>query len=60
MEYVNSLVAAAAVTEDRNPLLPAMYGIVWSAIIFAIILFVIVKVALPKYNTLADERAMKL
>ncbi|EEZ90714.1 ATP synthase F0, B subunit [Mobiluncus mulieris 28-1] len=60
MEYVNSLVAAVAAAEDRNPLLPAMYDIVWSAIIFAIILFVIVKVALPKYNTLADERAMKL
>lgn len=53
-------VAAAAKEASGNPLLPPVYDIVWSAIIFVIILFFVVKVALPKYNALADERAAKL
>lgn len=59
MNNVFSLAAAAA-EENPNPLLPAVYDIVWSAIIFVIILIVVVKVALPKYNAIADERALKL
>lgn len=50
----------AAKPKPPNPLLPFMYDIVWSAIIFVIILFFVVRVALPKYNALADERAAKL
>lgn len=58
MNNVFSLVAASG--EEPNPLLSPLYDIVWSAIVFAIILFFVVKVALPKYNNLADERALKL
>lgn len=55
---VGSLLHIAA--EAGNPLLPPTYDIVWSAIIFVIIMIFVVRVALPKYNSLADERAAKL
>ena len=41
----------------HNPLLPAWYDIIWSAVCFVVILFVFWKVALPKMKTLLDERA---
>ncbi|MST49192.1 F0F1 ATP synthase subunit B [Mobiluncus holmesii] len=57
------LVLAEAAAEEGakpNPLLPPLYDIVWSGIIFIIILFFVIKVALPKYNALVDERARRL
>ncbi|WP_295028178.1 F0F1 ATP synthase subunit B [uncultured Mobiluncus sp.] len=51
---------AAEAGENPNPLLPATYDIVWSAVIFVVILVMVVKVALPKYNGLVQERADKL
>ena len=53
-----SLVAKAG--DTPNPMLPETYDIVWSAVIFLVILVVVVKVALPKYNGLVQERADKL
>jgi len=55
---LNALVAYAAEEgADQNPLIPAWYDIIWSAVCFVIILFVVWKVALPKMKTLLDERA---
>ena len=40
----------------HNPLIPAWYDIIWSAVCFVIILAVFGKVALPAMKTLLDKR----
>jgi len=58
---LNALVAYAAEEGGTpNPLIPAWYDIIWSAVCFVIILFVMWKVALPKMKTLLDERAASI
>ncbi len=55
---LNALVAYAAEEEAaHNPLIPAWYDIIWSALCFVIILFVFWKVALPKVKDLLDKRS---
>ncbi|MBF9336501.1 F0F1 ATP synthase subunit B [Microbacterium lacticum] len=55
---LNALVAyAAEEAEVHNPLFPAWYDIIWSALCFVIILFVFWKVALPKMKALLDKRS---
>ncbi|GAA3898974.1 F0F1 ATP synthase subunit B [Microbacterium invictum] len=55
---LNALVAYAAEAEaEHNPLIPAWYDIIWSAVCFVVILFVFWKVALPKMKDLLDARA---
>ncbi|MGB4780192.1 F0F1 ATP synthase subunit B [Microbacterium sp.] len=55
---LNALVVYAAEEgHNTNPLIPAWYDIIWSAVCFVIILFVFWRVALPKMKTLLDERA---
>lgn len=55
---LNALVTyAAAESEAKNPLIPAWYDIIWSAVCFVIILFIFWRVALPKMQKLLDERA---
>lgn len=56
----NLLPTVMPATEAGNPLLPPTYDIVWSGIIFVIILAVVAFVAMPKYDALADQRAQKL
>ena len=58
---LNALVTLAA--EDshgeeaaHNPLLPAYYDIIWSAVCFVVILFVFWRVVLPRMQKLLDER----
>ena len=41
----------------QNPLLPASYDIIWSAVCFFIILIAFWRVFLPKLQVLLDERA---
>lgn len=53
---INAVIAAAEGTAP-NPLLPATYDIVWSAIVFAVILIAFWKVFLPKLQTMLDARA---
>ena len=48
---------AAAEGEAPNPLIPAWYDIIWSAVCFVIILVVFWKVALPAMQKLLDERS---
>jgi F-type H+-transporting ATPase subunit b len=56
---LNALVAYAAEegAAEHNPLIPAWYDIIWSAVCFVVILFVFWKVALPKMKALLDQRA---
>lgn len=53
---INTIVVAAE-TADHNPLLPATYDIVWSAVIFVVLLVAFWKVFLPKMQAMLDERA---
>jgi len=53
----NAVIAAAAGTETRNPLLPELYDIIWSGLIFVVILFFFWKLVLPRMQKLLDERA---
>lgn len=53
---LNALVLAAE-EATPNPLIPAWYDIIWSAVCFVIILFVVWKVALPKMAALLDARS---
>lgn len=54
---MNNAVFVAAESADRNPLLPEVYDIVWSAVVFIIILVAFWKVFLPKMQAMLDERA---
>ncbi len=51
------LVTAAAESATINPLIPAIYDIVWSAVCFAIILFFFWWKFLPKIQATLDARA---
>lgn len=45
-----------AADETMNPLLPATYDIVWSAVCFVIIIFAFWKLILPKFIDILNER----
>ena len=50
-------VIAAVAAEQKNPLIPEPYDIIWSAVCFFVILFFFWKMALPKMQALLDGRA---
>jgi F-type H+-transporting ATPase subunit b len=54
---LHALVAAAEEGATQNPLIPATYDIVWSAVCFAILLVFFWKKVLPKMQTMLDERS---
>ena len=54
---LNALVTYAAEEAGHNPLIPAWYDIIWSAVCFVVILVVVWKVALPKLYALLDARS---
>ncbi|WP_309065179.1 F0F1 ATP synthase subunit B [Microbacterium sp.] len=56
---LNALVTnlAAEGEQTNNPLIPAWYDIIWSALWFVVILFVVWKVALPRLTAMLDERS---
>ena len=54
---MNNALQFAAEGSNQNPLLPATYDIVWSAIAFLIILVAFWKVFLPKVQVMLDARA---
>jgi F-type H+-transporting ATPase subunit b len=57
---LNALVTLAAEEHSeasQNPLLPATYDIVWSAVCFVVILVVFWRVVLPRMQKLLDARA---
>ncbi len=51
------LMVYAAEGEAQNPLLPAIYDIVWSLIPFALVLFLFWRVVLPRLQATLDERS---
>ncbi|MFH5824078.1 F0F1 ATP synthase subunit B [Georgenia sp. AZ-5] len=53
---------AATLAEEAtpNPLLPASYDILWSAVCIAIIAFFLVRYAVPRLTAMLDERAAKI
>ena len=54
---LHSVLVAAAAGETPNPLIPAVYDIIWSAVCFLVILFFFWRVVLPKMKVLLDERS---
>lgn len=55
---INAVNAASAVPAAVvNPLIPATYDIIWSALCFVIILVAFWKVFLPKMQTMLEQRA---
>lgn len=50
-------VVRAAEDAPPSPLFPQPYDIIWSAVCFAIILFVVWKYALPRLGAMLDERS---
>ena len=53
----NAVFIAAAEGATKNPLIPEIYDIVWSGVVFAIILVAFWKLFLPKLQKMLDERA---
>ena len=53
---LQAIVTAATEEESVNPLLPAPYDIIWSAVAFVIILIFFWKYVLPRVQKLLDER----
>ncbi|BCK58191.1 F0F1 ATP synthase subunit B [Nocardia wallacei] len=58
MNGIHLLAEEAA--EDRNPLLPEVYDIVWSLIVVAVIAFVFYKYVIPRLSKVLDERSNKI
>ncbi|MGO1547548.1 F0F1 ATP synthase subunit B [Microbacterium gubbeenense] len=54
---LNALVTVAAEESTQDPLFPAGYDIIWSAVCFVIIAIVICVVALPRLNKVLDARS---
>lgn len=57
---LHAVVSAAGDAATQNPVLPATYDIVWSALCFAIILVAFWKVFLPKMQAMLDERGIAI
>ena len=59
---LNALVTYAAEegAAAHNPLIPAWYDIIWSAVCFAVIFFLFWRIALPKMKALLDQRAVAI
>ncbi len=54
---LHAVIAAAAVGEQHNPLIPGIPDLIWSAVCFAVILFFFWKLVLPRMQKLLDDRA---
>lgn len=52
-----AIVVQAAENQPPSPLFPQVYDIIWSAVAFVIILFVVWKYALPRLGAMLDERS---
>lgn len=52
--------ARMAATDEQNVLIPAGYDILWGAVSIAIIALVFVKVVLPAFTKVLDERTEKI
>jgi F-type H+-transporting ATPase subunit b len=57
MNTLNALVLAEATEESYNPIVPANYDIVWSFVVFVVIVGVFMWRILPTLQKVLDERA---
>lgn len=57
---LNTIATLAAEESSQNPLLPADYDIIWSAVCFVIIAIVVWRVALPRITKVLDERSVAI
>ncbi len=58
MSYIISALTAEPASESTFSLMiPALYDVLWSAVCFAIILFIFWRLVLPKVQKLLDERS---
>ena len=60
MLTVPAATAVLAAEGEGNVLLPATYDIVWSLVVFVVLLVLFLKFVLPKYLSVLDERADKI
>lgn len=49
-----------AAAEAKNPLLPAVYDIVWSLVIFVVLFLIVWKFVVPSFKKTLDERAERI
>jgi F-type H+-transporting ATPase subunit b len=49
--------AASGGESPLGPLLPEVYDLVWSAVVFVVILFVLIRYGLPRINKVLDQRS---
>ncbi|MCQ9368297.1 F0F1 ATP synthase subunit B [Brevibacterium sp. 50QC2O2] len=49
-----------AAEEAQNPLIPAVYDIVWSAVIFIVLFLIVWKFVIPSFKKTLDERAARI
>ena len=49
--------AASGGESPLGPLLPEPYDLVWSAVIFVVVLFVLIRFGLPRINKVLDQRS---
>jgi F-type H+-transporting ATPase subunit b len=49
-----------AAEEGQNPLFPAIYDIVWSSVVFVVLLVLFWRYVLPKYLSVLDERTDRI
>ncbi|MCY7405130.1 MAG: F0F1 ATP synthase subunit B [Cryobacterium sp.] len=54
---LHAVIAAATEEATKNPLIPEVYDIIWSAVCFVVILFFFWKLVLPRMQKLLDDRA---
>ena len=54
---LHALVAAAEEEATKNPLIPELYDILWSAVCFVILLVLFWKFVLPRMRKMLDERS---
>ncbi|MGF1647866.1 MAG: F0F1 ATP synthase subunit B [Kineosporiaceae bacterium] len=52
--------AVLAADEGGNPLLPAIYDIVWSLVVFAVVFLLFWRLVLPRYLSVLDERTDRI
>ncbi|MBO0854049.1 MAG: F0F1 ATP synthase subunit B [Nocardia sp.] len=57
---MNSLYLLAENAEDKNPLVPEPYDIVWSVVCVVVIGFVFYKYVVPRLTKVLDERSEKI
>jgi F-type H+-transporting ATPase subunit b len=54
---MRELFMAVEAEAETNPFLPASYDILWSAVVFAVVMVFFVRFAIPRFRQILDDRA---